>query len=174
MLTAPVQTRITLDDLAAELLPPPLITAITHVTLEHWRRYTMTEEPAHRSARTLPAPAQRVLPVVVFGDTVFQPVRFPDPLVVPIEDGKSYRAMQDAMRTDSDVLLVFVAEGALAGFRSSVPQALPTVGVIARVKAVGGDAGPTHRIEIEGVSRAEIRSAYRACAVLSGGLCPAP
>jgi len=156
MLTAPVQIRITLDDLAAELLPSPLITAINNVTIERWSRQTMNDQHGYLLPRTMPASAQRVLPVVVFGETVFQPVRFPDPLVVQIEEGKSYRAMLEAMRSDSEVLLVFVSEPELAGYRSSVPQSLPKVGVIARVQEVSEHPGPPHRIQVDGLSRADV------------------
>lgn len=151
-----VQTRITLDELAAELLPAPLITAVNAVTVERWRRQAMKDQYPHRRSQSLPAPTHRVLPVVVFGQTVFQPLRFPDPLVVHIEEGKSYRAMREAMRTDSTVLMVFVAEAELAGYRSMVPQVLPNVGVIARVTDVSEHHGAPHYIQIDGLSRANV------------------
>jgi len=156
MLTDSVQTRITLDDLASELLPSSLITAITNVTIERWRRQTMNHQHAPLRPQTKPGSPQRVLPVVVLGETVIQPVRFPDPLVMRIEEGKSYRAMLEAMRSDSEVLLVFVSEPELAGFRSSVAQRLPTVGVIARVQEVTKPSGATHRIQIDALSRADV------------------
>src|SRR3712207_8642321 len=48
--------------------------------------------------------------------------------------GKSYRAMEEAMEGDREVLLIFVSEEEIEGYKGSERQQLPPVGVIAKLE----------------------------------------
>ncbi|HEY0605842.1 MAG TPA: endopeptidase La [Herpetosiphonaceae bacterium] len=96
---------------------------------------------------------ERVLPLVVLGEMVIMP-RIPVPLQVG--KGKSYRAMERAMEGDREVLLIFVSESEIEGYKGSEPQQLPQVGVIAKLEEFLKLPDDTVRIILEGMERAEI------------------
>jgi ATP-dependent Lon protease len=96
---------------------------------------------------------ERVLPLVVLGEMVIMP-RIPVPLQVG--KGKSYRAMERAMEGDREVLLIFVSESEIEGYKGSQPQTLPQVGVIAKLEEFLKLPDDTVRIILEGIERAEI------------------
>ena len=67
----------------------------------------MSEQTTHDTATTdADLEAERVLPLVVLGEMVIMP-HMPVPLQVG--QGKSYRAMEQAMEGDREVLLIFVS-----------------------------------------------------------------
>ena len=109
-----------------------------------------TEE--HNSEPNL-TPVERTLPLVVLGGMVIMP-RIPIPLQVGT--GKSYRAMEEAMEGDREVLLIFVSEEEIEGYKGSERQQLPPVGVIAKVEEFLKLPDDTVRIILEGQVRAEI------------------
>jgi ATP-dependent Lon protease len=93
----------------------------------------------------------RELPLVVLGETVIMPH-----MTVPLQvgQGKSYRAMEQAWGEDQEVLLIFVSEGEIEGYKSGQPQRLPPVGVIARLQQFDRQPDATVRIILEGMMRA--------------------
>ncbi len=97
---------------------------------------------------------ERTLPLVVLGEMVIMP-RIPVPLQVGT--GKSYRAMEEAMEGDREVLLIFVSEEQIEGYKGSERQELPPVGVIAKLEEFLKLPDDTVRIILEGQVRAEIR-----------------
>ena len=104
------------------------------------------------------ATAERRLPLVVLGEMVIMP-HMTIPLQVP--QGKSYRAMERAWEEDREVLLIFVREGELEGYKSSQPQQLPPIGVIARLEEFAKLPDGTARVILEGLHRASIQSAVQ-------------
>jgi ATP-dependent Lon protease len=96
---------------------------------------------------------ERTLPLVILGELVIMP-RIPAPLQVG--KGKSYRAMEQAMEGDREVLLIFVPESEIDGYKGSEPQKLPRIGVIAKLEEFLKLPDDTVRIILEGVERAEI------------------
>src|ERR1044071_4862741 len=111
---------------------------------------TMHDEKPVEEERTT---EERVLPLVVLGEMVIMP-RIPVPLQVG--KGKSYRAMERAMEGDREVLLIFVSESEIEGYKGSEPQQLPQVGVIAKLEEFLKLPDDTVRIILEGMERAEI------------------
>src|SRR6478672_10577720 len=75
--------------------------------------------------------SERTLPLVVLGEIVIMPH-----MTVPLQvgQGKSYRAMEQAMQEDHQVLLIFVSEAEIEGYKGHEPQELPAIGVIARLE----------------------------------------
>src|SRR5213080_1846018 len=75
--------------------------------------------------------SERDLPLVVLGEMVIMPH-----MTVPLQvgQGKSYRAMEQAMRDNREVLLIFVSESEIEGYKGREPQKLPPIGVIARLE----------------------------------------
>ena len=73
----------------------------------------------------------RELPLVVLGEMVIMPN-----MTVPLQvgQGKSFRAMEQAWEEDKEVLLIFVAEHEIEGYKNGQPNQLPKVGVIARLE----------------------------------------
>ncbi len=102
--------------------------------------------------------AARELPLVVLGEMVIMPH-----MTVPLQvgQGKSYRAMEQAWEEDHDVLLIFVSEEEIEGYKSDQSQNLPPVGVIARLMEFIKLPDGTVRIVLEGVQRAEIKHAVQ-------------
>lgn len=100
----------------------------------------------------LPGEEQR-LPLVVLGEMVIMP-HMTIPLQVP--QGKSYRAMERAWEEDHQVLLIFVRESQLDGYKSSQSQQLPPIGVIARLDEFAKLPDGTARVILEGLHRAKI------------------
>jgi ATP-dependent Lon protease len=100
-------------------------------------------------------PGERVLPLVVLGEMVIMPH-----MTVPLQvgQGKSYRAMEQAMREDREVLLIFVSESEIEGYKGKEPQKLPPIGVIARLEEFLQLPDGTVRIILEGLNRALIKS----------------
>src|ERR687893_2502812 len=96
---------------------------------------------------------ERTLPLVVLGGMVIMP-RIPIPLQVGT--GKSYRAMEEAMEGDREVLLIFVSEEEIEGYKGNETQKLPPVGVIAKLDEFLKLPDDTVRIILEGRVRAEI------------------
>src|SRR5690349_14630743 len=101
---------------------------------------------------------ERYLPLVVLGEMVIMP-HMTIPLQVP--QGKSYRAMERAWDEDHEVLLIFVREGELEGYKSNQPQQLPPTGVIARLEEFAKLPDGTARVILEGLHRATIKEAVQ-------------
>ncbi len=96
---------------------------------------------------------ERTLPLVILGEMVIMP-RIPAPLQVG--KGKSYRAMEQAMEGNREVLLIFVPEAEIDGYKGGQPKQLPKVGVIAKLEEFLKLPDDTVRIILEGIERAEI------------------
>jgi len=103
-------------------------------------------------------PEERRLPLVVLGEMVIMP-HMTIPLQVP--QGKSYRAMERAWDEDREVLLIFVRESELEGYKSSQAQELPPIGVIARLEEFAKLPDGTARVILEGLHRASIAGAVQ-------------
>jgi len=101
---------------------------------------------------------ERCLPLVVLGEMVIMP-HMTIPLQVP--QGKSYRAMERAWDEDHEVLLIFVREGELEGYKSNQSQQLPPTGVIARLEEFAKLPDGTARVILEGLHRATIKNALQ-------------
>ncbi|NNJ08737.1 endopeptidase La [Chloroflexales bacterium ZM16-3] len=101
---------------------------------------------------------ERLLPLVVLGEMVIMP-HMTIPLQVP--QGKSYRAMERAWDEDHEVLLIFVRESELEGYKSNQSQQLPPTGVIARLEEFAKLPDGTARVILEGLHRAIINSAMQ-------------
>ncbi|HEU4985339.1 MAG TPA: LON peptidase substrate-binding domain-containing protein, partial [Nitrososphaera sp.] len=106
-------------------------------------------EPLHRRGDA----DERELPLVVLGEMVIMPN-----MTVPLQvgQGKSYRAMEQAWEEDHEVLLIFVAEQEIEGYKNGQPQQLPPVGVVARLEEFIKLPDGTVRIILEGLSRANL------------------
>ncbi len=151
---------ITLAELAAEKLSARLIMAIAATTVEVQRRNVMeTAIPQVAPAGNMPA-AETTLPVVVLGEMVIMP-GIPVFLVISSKGG-SYRAIEEAMKGDHEVLVIFVSEAEIEGFKGNEPQQLPQVGVIGRIEHFWKRPDATVQIILTGVARAQIiaRVAY--------------
>ncbi len=99
---------------------------------------------------------ERELPLVVLGEMVIMPH-----MTVPLQvgQGKSYRAMERAWEEDREILLIFVSEDEIEGYKSNQTQQLPPTGVIARLDEFMKLPDGIVRIILEGLHRAEIRGA---------------
>ncbi|GAC1646706.1 MAG: endopeptidase La [Herpetosiphon sp.] len=113
----------------------------------------MNETEQHDVVNTDQQSEERTLPMVILGEMVIMP-RIPVPLQVA--KGKSYRAMEDAMQGDKEVLLIFVPEAEIEGFKGTERQTLPPVGVIARLQEFSKRPDDTVQIILEGLVRAKI------------------
>src|SRR5215470_7338047 len=102
--------------------------------------------------------AERELPLVVLGEMVIMPH-----MTVPLQvgQGKSYRAMERAWEEDQEVLLIFVSEDEIEGYKSGQRQQLPHVGVIARLEEFIKLPDGTVRIILEGLTRALLGDAVQ-------------
>jgi ATP-dependent Lon protease len=100
----------------------------------------------------------RELPLVVLGEMVIMPH-----MTVPLQvgQGKSYRAMERAWEEDQEVLLIFVSEDEIEGYKSGQRQQLPHVGVIARLEEFIKLPDGTVRIILEGLTRALLGDAIQ-------------
>jgi ATP-dependent Lon protease len=126
---------ITLDELAAIMLPTRLIAAIDDTDVEYivWeRRHIMNADPQHAALSAISSANERTLPVVVLGNMVIMP-RIQLQSLNIVRSGRSYRAIQSALAGEGEVLVVFVPEAEIPPYRSDEPQQLPAVGVIARL-----------------------------------------
>jgi ATP-dependent Lon protease len=96
---------------------------------------------------------ERDLPLVVLGEMVIMPH-----MTVPLQvgQGKSYRAMEQAMEEDQEVLLIFVAEDEIEGYKGKEPQQLPPIGVVAKLEEFLKLPDGTVRIILEGLHRARV------------------
>ncbi|KAB8141894.1 endopeptidase La [Chloroflexia bacterium SDU3-3] len=94
---------------------------------------------------------ERELPLVVLGEMVIMPH-----MTVPLQvgQGKSFRAMEQAWGEDQEVLLIFVSEDEIEGYKTGQPQQLPPVGVMARLGEFVKLPDGTVRIILEGQTRA--------------------
>src|SRR5215207_8993202 len=103
--------------------------------------------------------SERDLPLVVLGEMVIMPH-----MTVPLQvgQGKSYRAMEQAWEEDQEVLLIFVSENEIEGYKNGQPQQLPPIGVIARLEEFIKLPDGTVRIILEGLTRAAIQSSLQA------------
>jgi hypothetical protein len=120
----------TLDELAAVLLPMPVVIAIDEVDIEYvlWKRgRSMNADLQHAVLPATSSTNQRILPVVVLGNTVIPP-RIQLQTLQGLPPGRSCNAIRAAFESNREVLVVFVAEREITGYRSSEPQQLPTVG----------------------------------------------
>jgi len=79
------------------------------------------------------------------------PNRLPD-----VRPGLSYRAIQAARDSDHEVLVIFVPELEIANYKSSEPQQLPAIGVIARLADVAPQPDGTLEIVLDVMTRATI------------------
>ncbi len=104
---------------------------------------------------TRPTSPERTLPLVVLGEMVVMP-HIPVPLQVG--KGKSYRAMEEAMSHDREVLLIFVNESQIDAFKGPEAQPLPPVGVIAHIEEFVKRPDDTVQIVLAGLTRATIIS----------------
>ncbi|MBC8159944.1 MAG: endopeptidase La [Roseiflexaceae bacterium] len=95
--------------------------------------------------------SERELPLVVLGEMVIMPH-----MTVPLQvgQGKSFRAMEQAWEEDQEVLLIFVSEDEIEGYKSGQPKQLPPVGVVARLGEFVKLPDGTVRIILEGLTRA--------------------
>jgi ATP-dependent Lon protease len=120
----------------------------------------MFDEPIEEAAQTTAGePSQeRRLPLVVLGEMVIMP-HMTIPLQVP--QGKSYRAMERAWDEDHEVLLIFVRESELEGYKSNQAQELPPIGVIAQLQEFAKLPDGTARVILEGQTRARINGAVQ-------------
>lgn len=103
---------------------------------------------------TAVSPQDRDLPLVVLGEMVIMPH-----MTVPLQvgQGKSYRAMEQAWEEDHEVLLIFVSENEIEGYKSNHAQQLPPIGVIAKLEEFIKLPDGTVRIILEGAHRAKIK-----------------
>jgi ATP-dependent Lon protease len=163
---------ITIDELATVLLPVPVIIAIDEVDIEYllWeRRRSLNADLQHAVLPTTSSANERILPVVVLGDIVIPPllpVGPGDTVILPrasipnrlsgIRPGRSYRAIQAARDSDHEVLVSFVPELEIANYRSSEPQQLPTVGVIARLEEAVLQPDGTFEVVLDVTTRATV------------------
>src|SRR6266511_4322942 len=101
---------------------------------------------------------ERDLPLVVLGEMVIMPH-----MTVPLQvgQGKSYRAMEQAWQEDQEVLLIFVSEGEIEGYKNGQPQQLPPIGVIASLEEFIKLPDGNVRIILEGLVRAALRSSIQ-------------
>jgi ATP-dependent Lon protease len=105
-----------------------------------------------------PPHEERELPLVVLGEMVIMPH-----MTVPLQvgQGKSYLAMEQAWEEDHEVLLIFVSENEIEGYKSNQQQQLPSTGVIARLLEFIKLPDGTVRIILEGIQRARIGNAIQ-------------
>jgi ATP-dependent Lon protease len=99
---------------------------------------------------------ERELPLVVLGEMVIMPH-----MTVPLQvgQGKSYRAMERAWEEEREVLLIFVSENEIEGYKNNSTQQLPPIGVIAKLEEFIKLPDGTVRIILEGAYRAHILDA---------------
>src|SRR3954447_1047295 len=102
--------------------------------------------------------SERDLPLVVLGEMVIMPH-----MTVPLQvgQGKSYRAMEQAWEEGQEVLLIFVSENEIEGYKNGQPQRLPPIGVIARLEEFIKLPDGTVRIILEGLTRAAIQASLQ-------------
>ncbi len=101
---------------------------------------------------------ERELPLVVLGEMVIMPH-----MTVPLQvgQGKSYRAMEQAWEEEREVLLIFVSENEIEGYKSNQAQQLPPIGVIAKLEEFIKLPDNTVRIILEGAYRARVLDAVQ-------------
>jgi ATP-dependent Lon protease len=149
---------ITLDELATELLPAQVVIAIDEVDIEYllWeRRRSLNADLQHAVVPTTSSANERILPVVVLGDMVIPPRIQLQPLQ-GVRPGRSYNAIQAALKSNREVLVIFVAEREITGYKSSYPQQLPTVGVIARLEEAVMQPDDTLEVVLDVTTRATV------------------
>ncbi|MCE2853333.1 MAG: endopeptidase La [Roseiflexaceae bacterium] len=95
----------------------------------------------------------QMYPLVVLGEMVIMPN-----MTVPLQigQGKSFKAIEVAWEAQQTVLLIFVPEEEIEGYKSGTPPALPSVGVVARLEEFIKLPDGTARIILEGQQRAQI------------------
>src|SRR5262249_45402615 len=96
---------------------------------------------------------ERTLPVVVLGNMVVMP-RIQLAHLHGVRPGRSYNAIQAALESNREVLVIFVAEREITGYKSSEHQRLPTVGVIARLEEAIAQEDGTLQIVLDVTTRA--------------------
>lgn len=101
---------------------------------------------------------ERELPLVVLGEMVIMPH-----MTVPLQvgQGKSYLAMEQAWDEDHEVLLIFVSEEEIEGYKHNNTQQLPPIGVVARLMEFIKLPDGTVRIILEGLQRAKVRGSVQ-------------
>src|SRR5262245_32784172 len=130
------------------------------------------ETPERETVMAIPSraePNERELPLVVLGEMVIMPH-----MTVPLQvgQGKSYRAMERAWEEDQEVLLIFVSESEIEGYKNGQPQQLPPIGVIARLEEFIKLPDGTVRIILEGLTRAMLGEAVQSDPFYRGRLRP--
>jgi ATP-dependent Lon protease len=149
---------ITLDELGTILLPAHLMIAIDEVDIEYsiWeRRRAMNADPQHAAFPTTSSPNERILPVVVLGDMVAPPGIYPLQLS-NIRPGRSNRAIRAALESDNEVLMIFVPELEIANYRTTEPQPLPSIGVMARLADVAPQPDGALEVVMDVTTRATV------------------
>jgi ATP-dependent Lon protease len=99
-------------------------------------------------------PEELDLPLVVLGgELVIMPY-----MTVPLQvgQGKSYRAMEQACEEDHKVLLIFVPDDQIEGYKTGQQQELPPIGVIAKLEEFIKLPDNSVRIILEGQTRARL------------------
>jgi ATP-dependent Lon protease len=147
---------ITIDELATVLLPLHVVIAIDEVDIEYvlWKRgRSMNADLQNAVQPTTSSANELTLPVVVLGNTVIPPRIQLQPLQ-GLSPGRSCNAIQAAFESTREVLVVFVAEREIMGYKSSDPQPFPTVGVIARLEEVVAQPDGTLQIVLDVTTRA--------------------
>ncbi len=113
----------------------------------------MNADLQHAVRPTTLSANERILPVVVLGNMVIMP-RIQLQLLQGLRPGRSYQAIQAALESNREVLVIFVAECEITGYKSSDPQPFPTVGVIARLEEVVAQPDGTLQIVLDVTTRA--------------------
>jgi ATP-dependent Lon protease len=163
---------ITIDELATVLLPLHVVIAIDEVDIEYvlWKRgRSMNADLQNAVQPTTSSANELTLPVVVLGNTVIPPllpVVLGDTVMLPrtsipnrfvgLKPGPSCRAIQAALESDHEVLVIFVSEPEIANYKSSEPQPLPSIGVIARLTDVAPQPDGTLEVVFDVMTRATI------------------
>ncbi|MEY2845095.1 MAG: hypothetical protein RL076_641 [Chloroflexota bacterium] len=95
----------------------------------------------------------QMYPLVVLGEMVIMPN-----MTVPLQigQGKSFKAIEVAWEAQQPVLLIFVPEEEIEGYKNGTPPPHPTVGVVARLEEFIKLPDGTARIILEGQQRAHI------------------
>jgi len=149
---------ITLDEIATVLLPAQVMIALDGIDIEYsiWeRRRVMNADPQHTTFPAMSLAKERILPVVVLGEMVALPGIYPLQLL-DIRPGRSNRAIRAARDGDNEVVMIFVPEQEIGNYRSSEPQSLPSIGVIARLVDVASQPNGALEITMDVTTRAVI------------------
>jgi ATP-dependent protease La (LON) substrate-binding domain len=155
--------ELTLDELAVIVLPLPIIDALAEIDIEYplWERSrTMNTNPAPAASPARASAHRRFLPVVVLGNMVALPSRYPLQLLIR-QPGRSYRAIHAARDRDHEVVLIFVPEREIESYRSSEPPPFPSIGVIARLTDIVSQSDGVLELVMDVTTRATITARHQ-------------